>query len=189
MRLWPAALAGVLLVGCGGGAKGPSAREDAEPPPVVRDVVVEAAEVTRRDDKQRVVWTARSAGATLRSQDDKAFGGEFDQVSGRLFTEGKAVSEFAADRGLAERESERLRLSGRVRVTSTKPPATLTAREVLWRPERGLIEALGDVRIQTPEYDAGPFERLWATPDLRRFGTPDTFPNAARPSERQDGPN
>jgi hypothetical protein len=53
----------------------------------------------------------------------------------------------------------------------------MTALKLKWMPERKLIEASGHVMLESSDYIVGPFESILATPDLKKFGTPDTFGN------------
>lgn len=161
---------------------------DEEPVPE-RRVATGPAEVVRRGQDRAPTWSASSASADLRYAGENAFGGEFENVRGKLFSKGEAASDFQAKRGIARQESETLVLEGAVRIVGLKSKAVLSATRVEWRPERELIEASGDVRVTTPDYSVGPFPSLLATPDLRRFGTPDTFAPASRLSKGPDGAN
>lgn len=189
MRAWAAGAALIFASGCGGPTPVQRRANVADEPASERRVDTGESEVVRRGPDREPAWSAKSASARLSYGGEGNFGGRFEDVSGLIFSEGKPASEFKARAGVAEQESETLILEGSVRIVGIESKATLSAMRVQWRPDRKLVLASGDVRVNTPDYSIGPFPSLLATPDLRQFGTPDTFPPASRPSKSPDGAN
>lgn len=97
------------------------------------------------------------------------------EVSGQLFQKDAVASKFQASEAYADQEKNVLKLSNKVVITAEKQGLSLSADKVAWLPERQLIEASGHVMLDGRDYSAGPFDRLLATPDLKKAGTPDTF--------------
>jgi hypothetical protein len=178
----------LIVAGCGPGEPKRAHAPAPEPSPE-RHIETEGAQVIRRGPDRRPLWSASSASASLTYAGEGAVSGTFRKVTGRLYERGVPASTFAAQTAFADQGTSRLDMSGQVVIAALRYEARMMADLVRWRPDLELIEASGGVRVTTPDYVVGPFQALLATPDLRRFGTPDTFPRAARPDKGRDGAN
>ena len=98
-----------------------------------------------------------------------------NQANGHLLEGDQIASRFTADEGEGDRSSGRLVLMGNVRITSEQDGIVLTAEKLTYSETDGLIYAEGNVLIDSKDWMSGPFAKLVATPDLKRFGTPDRF--------------
>lgn len=98
-----------------------------------------------------------------------------NDVTGVIYENGEAVSEFRASEAVASKEDNVLLLSGEVTVTSKKPDGTLSCAEVRYDGEKRRIEATGNVRMDSGLYSAKGFERVYARPDLTMIATPEWF--------------
>lgn len=145
-----------------------------QPDRVVNVSEAEAVRLSGEAGNPRI-WEIRWKKAQLEYADDMHFGGTMDTVTGTIYHEGEAVSDFRADSGRAEKESERLTLDGNVRITARKGGGVLTCESLEWLPSRRLVAAKGKVRFEDDVYEAGTFSELWATPEMDAIGTPDRF--------------
>lgn len=178
--LWPA-LGALALAGCGPSAP-KKAEKGTEPPPpaVLRKASTGPVKIEQRDDRRRLVWSVDAKESQLSYGGENTMRGTLEGVSGTLYRDGAPASRFTADRGSADQATRRLDLEGRVRVTAEGRGAVLTADRLRWIDARQVVEAEGDVRVVTQDYEIGPIPRLWATPDLRDVGTPETFAEARK---------
>ncbi|HRI43628.1 MAG TPA: hypothetical protein PLL78_01315 [Fimbriimonadaceae bacterium] len=164
----------VVVVGCG--SKQPVEKQVVDEKPIEpRFAASGPLELTARGEKQERLWTVRAKSSTMAFHGEGALSGTLDDVEGELFDADKAVSRFKALGGEADQAKRELELKGEVTLTADEEQAKLTANEVRWIEAEGLIEATGAVRVKSPDYEAGPFAKLWATPDLKDVGTPDMF--------------
>lgn len=169
----------LVLTGCGSKAAEVKKATD-EKPVEPRFAASGPLELTARGENQERLWTVRAKSSTMAFHGEGALSGTLDDVEGELFDEDKTVSRFKALSGKADQAKRELELKGDVTVTADEEQAKLTANTVRWIEAEGLIEATGAVRVKSPEYEAGPFAKLWATPDLKDVGTPDMFKGRKR---------
>lgn len=175
MRAAALLFAALVALGCSGKPVVPAKQPEPEAPTEPRHVATGAVEITARGEDRMRRWNVRAKSSELAFEGEGAVSGGLDQVEGELFVDDGVASRFRALSGEADQAKQELTLSGEVEITAEKEKAVLTAQEVKWIEELGLIEASGDVRMKSPEYVAGPFAKLWATPDLTDVGTPDMF--------------
>lgn len=168
-----------LLFGCGS-KQAPEAEAVAEEAPEPRFAASGPLELTARGENQDRLWTVRAKSSTMAFQGEGALSGTLDDVEGELFDADAVVSRFTALTGEANQAKRELELKGDVVVIADEEQAKLTADVVRWVEAEGLIEATGGVEVASPEYRAGPFAKLWATPDLKDVGTPDMFKGRKR---------
>ncbi len=173
----------VARSGCGSGARrSPSLylpnENEAEAVRVVttKDVL----KATMRDEKGNLIWTVRSVASTLRIDKTGAGSAWMVGVGGDLFEGNKVASRFRSEEGKADQDSKVLTLVGGVSVTAEKEGLQLKADKITYKQAAGHIEAEGAVTVSSSEYEIGPFEKLWATPDLTKVGTPDAFHRGVR---------
>lgn len=163
------------MAGCG---PRPDFSKKAPPPPkpVTRELNTEAGSIARRDPaSKRTLWSVAWKSAKLEYTDDNRFGGTMEAVSGTIYQDGKPVSDFTADSATASKADNTLELSGKVVVKAREPKGSLSCRSMRYDGMIERVEALGGVRVETELYQMGPFERVYAKPDLSRVATPDMF--------------
>jgi hypothetical protein len=181
-----------MLVGCGG----PASREAANPPknpvaeqpeaPKTPDRVLASGKATletKREDGT-TAWTVEADSSRVRVGDGGAESAELSGVSGTLRGPDGRLTRFTAERADANTTTRRLVLTGKVKIVSPEPGATLTAEKVRWLDDRELFAAEGNVIVQDERWQFGPSPELWATADLKEVGTPDRFSPAQRPAPR-----
>ncbi len=134
-----------------------------------------AAEIVQRLPDGHITWTAKAKTSLLHISPEGKVSGSLQTVSGELFSKGRSASRFEAGQGDADQATNKLDLSGKVSVSSDQEHARLSAEKVSWLQGPEVIEASGSVYLRTDDYIVGPFEKLWATPDLKLTGTPDMF--------------
>lgn len=98
-----------------------------------------------------------------------------NDVKGEFFRKGKLASRFKAGRAAAKFGSNALEIDGGVEVSAASPRGALKARRIVWNPDKDRIEASGKVTVETDRYTLGPFNTLYASPNLDEVGTPDMF--------------
>lgn len=154
----------------------PGGATEAAPTEEERAFATGPIEAEARDPQRRRMWTVRATSARLDLDEARKGSGDLFGVTGELFQQEKPVSRFSADRGTADQARQVLSLRGQVQIRSLQQSATLSATSLEWQAGRQRLEAKGDVRVVTPDYEIGPFPVLFATPDLRTVATPDRFP-------------
>jgi hypothetical protein len=132
------------------------------------------------------VWVVswKSAEANLLTEND--YSGRMNGISGMIYERGRPIGSFTADVAQAYRESDRLTLTGHVRLTSDMPDsmqrhgeppdkAVLTCDELEWDVGEDLVKAKKNVIMDTSDYRMGTFPQLWCTPGFDLLGTPELF--------------
>lgn len=139
--------------------------------------VAKRGEATRysTDARRDALWSIRWGDATISYDGSGNMGGSMNGVDGQLFKQGIPASRFRAGQAKTEFASRRLSLSGGVRLFNKEPAAELSASDVVWNPDLERIEAHGKVMLKAGEMEFGPFENVYATPDLGEISTPDLF--------------
>lgn len=168
----------LLLAGC----KAPPSKvihKGPPPKPEPRDVSIEVgtAEFTQYGDKpvRHKLWTLQWKEAKFDVKEGIRPSGVLENVDATVYDEDSGVTSIHADRGVADRNSPIVSLERNVIAKSAARDARLTCDALKWDPDRRLLIATGNVRYHWASMDAGPFPELWASPDMERFGTPDTF--------------
>ena len=170
----------LILVGCGGGAKKPvsaPAKPKEEPTKSVATGPVEIVQkevVGEEKAPGAVAWQVAGKRSQITFAEGKATGMLYD-VEGTLHGE-KTETKFTAKQGKVDQKSDSLELTGDITATASDG-GVLRADKLIWLKERGLVRALGHVRYSGGGYQAGEFEELLATSDLKKMGTPDMFPS------------
>lgn len=117
-----------------------------------------------------VSWESTQLDYTL---EQGASAGRLDNVTGKLFQDGKVASEFSADSAIADKSKNLLILEGNVKVRSlAEPSGRLDCKKLEWKTDEKLIKAHGNVTIEVKQGKIGPVGELWCLPDLKRAGTP-----------------
>lgn len=128
-----------------------------------------------KEDPSITLWKIHWESVQIELEGSDAVGGTMKVVGGSLFSKGKDVSEFTADGAVADKESNSLKLWGKVVVRSKEHGITLTCDKLTWHADRGVLEPTGTVTIQAEGYKMGPFDRLLCSPELQYVSTPDLF--------------
>ncbi len=166
----------IAAIGCGSAPK--KAVEPAKPPaipPGLSSTKTGPIEIERRAENQRRQWFVSAKSSDLEMSKEGKLQGTMKGVTGQLYENDAVVSRFRASEAYADQDKNVLDLTSQVVVTAEKQGLVLKADKVSWLPSRRLIEASGNVSLDGKEYTVGPFDRLLATPDLKKVGTPDTF--------------
>ena len=177
MRLAFLSLVIVGLAGCGSPSaekpKGsPSPTKPAETPKVIHTTGGNSTQYSpdpKRERQWDVTWKEATLGVQMSGK------AKMTGVSGQLYREGKAVSDYQGDGGTADRGTQILTLRGNVQVKSLEYDAVLYCDEIRYEGGRSLVRARGHVRIVGKSGDLQTDSELWATPDLKRVGSPDAF--------------
>jgi hypothetical protein len=179
----------LAIAGCSNSKPQP-AQKPAEKPPEATPIKTGAVEITARRDRSKtdttkvVAWVirAKTADASLSLGGEGVGPTKLHGIEGDVYTEdGLVGSRFSADEGFADPTTRKLEISGHVRVVSLpnndqRLNLVLTADQIKWMDDRGLIAAEGNVKVQTDVWTMGPSGVQWATPDLATMGSPDQFP-------------
>lgn len=176
----------MLIAGCASGAPGGKARATNPGKPFSTALVAAGTVLTRygySDKGHRIkLWNIRWQTADLAFDDSGEFSGTMEGVHGVLFKDGRESSTFEARTGTADKSSRVLLLEGSVvveskdpSVKSKDPSGRMECESMRWDPDREIIEATGNVRLETKEGILGPFDSLWFSPELKVAGTPDMF--------------
>lgn len=170
-----------MVAGCGSSGSSQSKPRPApeKPDPTAPRRQLESRDVTvaQRDERRVPQWTIKGDKALINVSENGKFSGTLEGVTGELYQDGRAASRFSAQRGEADQNRDTLSATGDVTITDTKTGTKLIAEHMKWLASRKLIEASGNVRVIGTDYEVGPMPRVLATPDLKKFGTPDRFPS------------
>lgn len=145
-----------------------------------REVATGPLEIVYKRASGEVAWSVKAKESQVTLASSGKVRGSLIGVSAVVYERGKPASRIRADRGEADQSTGVLELAGNVQVVAEERGTTIRARRLKWNVESGLLEAEGDVSVVTESYTVGPYPRLMATADLRRFGTPDHFGAAGR---------
>lgn len=140
-------------------------------------IATEDSVMKRRNDKGELLLVSRSKSSTT-NLDLNAPGrgdSQLEGVEGEIYRKGAVISRFKAPKGRFIEADRVLWLEGGVTVISEEKRIALTAQQIKWREESGLITAVGNVWLKGETFESGPAAKLVTTPDLERFGTPDRF--------------
>lgn len=121
------------------------------------------------------MWSVQWESARIEYGGENQISGTMSRVSGEMYERGAVASTFVADFAEAEKQSNRLTLSGNVVVTSKEYKSTITCDKLVWDGNKNLIRALGNVRFKSKQYTAEVFDELLASPKMNQIGTPDLF--------------
>jgi hypothetical protein len=127
------------------------------------------------DGKRTPLWSVRWKEAEIDLGTKGFFGGRMEQVSGTLYDSGKQTSTYRANRATADRNSDLLVLQGEVELQSPERGMVLACERLEYRPERKMLRATGNVRIQVNGGLLTAGQELLATPDLKTVSTPELF--------------
>ncbi|MBX3118478.1 MAG: LPS export ABC transporter periplasmic protein LptC [Fimbriimonadaceae bacterium] len=170
-----------LIGGCGKPSKGKDGGKQSgskkEEPPESRRINSGPGNMTRSSETNRgtKLWHIEWQSVQLALSDDQAMGGSMKTVTGIMYKDGADASTFDAEGADADKETNTLKLWGKVTVRSKEHQATLTCEKLTWHADRGVLEASGVVTVVYKDYTLGPFERLLCSPELQYVSTPDLF--------------
>lgn len=165
-----------MATGCGGPKKTPPRVEPPPTDPGVRRVVETGPiDLEAGRDDGTIAWKLHGKSSRLGLQDAGEKQVFAQGVTGEIFDKGKVASRFTSQDAKAASESKQMVLMGKVRIDSVTQNVSLYADKVAWMEERQMFSAQGNVRIDSPGWELGKMEEVWATPDLSKFGTPDKF--------------
>jgi hypothetical protein len=165
------------LVACGSkSATKPSPEPAPEPKKseIERKVETGTGEMTQQGEDQKPSFTVRWKRSTLAIQ-ESAGEGKFQEVTGDLLDANGVASKFTADAAVAKKNPAILAMTGRPEIKSLRNDAVIRADTIRWLDSYGLIEANGNVSIDSPEYSLRGVPALLASRDMSKVGTPDVF--------------
>lgn len=163
------------MSGCSGGA--PVRTDKKSEPPDLQKLNTGKGSATVRSTEgpREPMWTVRWESARIEYGGENRISGRMRNVSGEMYEKGAVANTFVADAAEAEKQSNKLVLSGSVKVTSTDYKSTITCDKLVWDGNNNLIRALGNVRFKSRQYTAEVFDELLASPKMNQIGTPDLF--------------
>lgn len=180
----PAVFAALLSIGCGGPAPTPPTRSKPSDPPV-NSVKTTNPEITVNSNDGSSFYKVLAQDSEIAVNAKGPDYGSLKGVHGEINQKGQIVSRFSSDIGVIDRDKQSLVLTGNVKVTKepdSKGDAkregkemVLNAQSVKYDQGRGRIEAEGSVTVTSDNLVLGPLPKLYATPDLKKFGTPGKF--------------
>lgn len=164
----------VALAGC---AKKPKAAYvPPKPKPVPGGVHLGKTKWTRKDEKdRRTLWDIEWQSADVEYLGESSFGGDMKKVSGTYYEQGKPASEFVAEDAQVKRGTNVLVIQGKVKVSSSDPPGSITCDEVTYDGNKEIIEAKGHLTVVSNGYTVTGIPVVLAKPRLWQVSTPDLF--------------
>lgn len=98
-----------------------------------------------------------------------------NDVNGDAFEKDVLVSQFESKQAEADAKTDRLKLSGGVKILATDSKTTLIAQKVDWLPDQKVFRASGDVIVEGPNGIIGPTDTLFVTPKLDRMASSESY--------------
>lgn len=163
----------MLLAGCGRAKPHPP--KPTSEPPTAHSANTGPISLVQYAPDRSVLWRASAEGSQISYGTDGAVRGLLLGVKGEIQDKKGAASKFTARKAYADQKKSVLQLMGGIDLESDRTGVRLKAEELRYEAKKRLVEASGKVTVSTDVYEAGPFNVIWATPDLRQFGTPDMF--------------
>lgn len=173
-------MATLILVGCGSGGSNKAAspatsNSGADPESPLRVVESGALTLTSRRDDGKVAWVLNGKSSrTLFTDDGAERQVVLEGVSGEMMDEQGTASTFTAAEGTASANDNRV-VASDATVKSARDDIELSTSTLRWMEDRRLFAAEGNVWLKGKGWTLGPAPVLWATPDLKKVGTPDKF--------------
>lgn len=121
------------------------------------------------------MWTVRWETARIEYGGENQISGKMSEVSGEMYEKGTVANTFVAENAEAEKTSNKLILTGNIKVTSKVYGSTITCDKLVWNGNKNLVRALGNVKFKSNQYSAETFNELLASPKMNQIGTPDLF--------------
>lgn len=122
------------------------------------------------------IWKVSWQSARIISKPDGNMITEMKQSSGTFMQQGKDASKFQSQTGTADKTSGDIDVNGQVVVVSLTHNATLRCDHVHYKSKGNeIVQATGNVRVDGEWGTVTGLQEVWATPDLKVFGTPDLF--------------
>lgn len=168
----------LVLYGCGAPpatSRDPEVHSpDGKPP---EGKVLNSGPVTVRAQEKdgSQAWVLRGAGSRVGIDDDGGKRVFLTGVEGELYDKGIVASRMKSESAKANSETKSLVLDGSVVLVSEEQKATIKARQVNWNEAKRVFVAKGNVHIDSPDWTYGPMDEVWATPDLKKVGSPEKF--------------
>jgi hypothetical protein len=170
----------LLLSGCSGpkseGGKGPKANiEPKEESRVVNTASGNATGYTVQGPRQ-ALWKVQWDSARIIMEPDGNTLSQMKGAKGSFLKDGAEASTFDAANGIADKSKGDIDVSGDVVVVSKTRDATLRCDKVHYSSKgEQIVRATGNVSVEGKWGTVGGLKEVWATPDLKVFGTPDLF--------------
>ena len=129
-----------------------------------------------KEGKRLPMWTVNWKSATIVLKADGNTVTDMKQSSGTFMQDGKAASTFHSETGAADKASGDIDINGQVVVVSLTHKATMHCDHVHYHTKGNqIVQATGNVRVDGEFGNVTGLQEVWATPDLKVFGTPDLF--------------
>jgi hypothetical protein len=101
---------------------------------------------------------------------------QMGDASGTFIQDGKDASTFQSAKGVANKGTGAIDVDGNVVVVSLTQDATLRCDHIHYASKgQELVQAVGNVSVVGKWGTVSGLQEVWATPDLKVFGTPDLF--------------
>jgi hypothetical protein len=137
-------------------------------------------EVLQRRGDGKPEWELAAQESRVSFQSDGRMKGSLLRVQGKIYDDDGLAATVTSEKGEADQSKKRLELSGRVIIKSKDGKTTLRAGNMRWLADLQLIEAWDGVEVITDDYIMGTFDKVWASADLTKVGTPDRFLQGAK---------
>lgn len=128
---------------------------------------------------RKKLWSVEYRWATIEYEGEEKFGGRMQDVKGVFYNQesGEPASTFEAKYAVADKTSSTLRVHGEVTVTYIKEKATLTCKSVTYLAEKAIVEAEGNVSVDSPTYVMSGLPKVMTDEDFTIVATPEYFEN------------
>lgn len=166
-----------IVTGCGSkktATPSPTPETPAKKSEIERAVRTGNGTMTQQGEDQKPSFVVRWERSKLEIQ-ESAGEGQFEVVTGDLIDSNGIASQFSSATAVAKKAPAILELKGRPQIKSLRNDAVIRADTIRWLDAYGLIEANGNVSIESPEYSLRGVPALIASRDMSKVGTPDVF--------------
>ena len=128
------------------------------------------------DEKHQPLWDVAWKSVRLIIQPDGNTITDMKETSGTFMQQGKEASTFTSATGTADKKKGDIDVDGQVMVVSLTQDSTLRCDHIHYASKgKQIVQATGNVRVDGKWGTVSGLQEVWATPDLKVFGTPDLF--------------
>jgi hypothetical protein len=121
------------------------------------------------------LWRVHWKTAKMEVKDEVPTVGVMDGVDGDIDDRSGIPKTFRADGAVIDHDSHVLTLTGNVVVTSSTDKSSLKCDKMVWKPNKNVLAASGNVSYQTPKYTIANVPEILANGDLSVIATPGLF--------------
>jgi hypothetical protein len=143
-----------------------------------QEIFTQAGEATGwgKTEPKQALWKIAWQSAQVIFEPDGNSSTTMKNDSGSFFQKGVEASRFQSLTAKSDKESGDINVDGQVVVISIAHNTTMRCDHIYYASKgEQIVKATGNVSVDGQWGTVGGLKEVWATPDLKTFGTPDLF--------------